>query len=240
MSTFLTAEWRKLIMAQFAVDPALLMPYLPRGVELDLFHNTCYVSLVAFLFDNVRVKRLPIPFHTRFPEVNLRFYVRRTAPDGTFKRGVVFIREFVPRAAITVIANTLYEEPYATIPIRSTTASTPQSLDVQYSWKHSARWHTLSVEASRIAQPIPFNSVEEFLTEHYWGYTKRSNGTTSEYEVKHPRWLVYPIRKSTIDADFATLYGPAFAALNHQQPSSVLLAEGSPISVHSGSRLSTT
>jgi uncharacterized protein YqjF (DUF2071 family) len=237
MSTFLTAEWRKLIMAQYAVDPALLMPYLPRGVELDLFHNTCYVSLVAFLFTNVRVKRLPIPFHTRFEEVNLRFYVRRKEPDGTFKRGVVFIREFVPRAAITLIANTLYEEPYATLPIRSSLTATPESLSVNYSWKQANRWHSLSVEADPTPQPIPAGSEEEFLTEHYWGYTKRSNGNTSVYEVKHPRWLIYPILHATVEADFAQLYGPAFAALNHQQPSSVLLAEGSPVSVHSGARL---
>ena len=240
MSTFLTAEWRNLIMAQYAIDPTTLAPYLPRGVELDLHQNQCYVSLVAFLFTNVRVKHLPIPFHTRFPEVNLRFYVRRTLPDGTHKRGVVFIREFVPRAAITLIANTLYEEPYATLPIRSSLTSTPNSLSVAYTWKHSNRWHTLAVEAAPAPQPIPLNSVEEFLTEHYWGYTKRSNHTTSEYEVKHPRWLTYPIRNRTLDADFATLYGPAFAHLNHQQPANILLAEGSPVSVHSGSRVALT
>jgi uncharacterized protein YqjF (DUF2071 family) len=237
MSTFLTAEWRKLIMAQYAVKPKLLMPYLPRGVELDLFQNICYVSLVAFLFDKVRVKRLAIPFHTRFEEVNLRFYVRRNLSDGTHKRGVVFIREFVPRRAITLIANTLYEEPYATLPIHSTLTATPESLSVLYTWKQATRWHTVSVEAAPTSQPIPNGSVEEFLTEHYWGYTKRSNNSTSEYEVKHPRWLTYPIRKFTLDADFATLYGPAFAHLNHQQPSNILLAEGSPVSVHSGSRL---
>ena len=105
MSTFLTAEWRKLIMAQYTVDPATLAPWLPAGVELDFYKDRCYVSLVGFLFDEVRVKGLRIPFHTKFEEVNLRFYVKRTDPDGTQKRGVVFIREFVPRAAITLIAN---------------------------------------------------------------------------------------------------------------------------------------
>jgi uncharacterized protein YqjF (DUF2071 family) len=76
-STFLTAEWRKLIMAQYIVDPATLAPWLPSGVELDLYQGQCYVSLVGFLFDKVRIKGLPIPFHTRFEEINLRFYVRR-------------------------------------------------------------------------------------------------------------------------------------------------------------------
>jgi uncharacterized protein YqjF (DUF2071 family) len=130
MSTFLTAEWRKLIMAQYAVDIGTLAPYLPSGVGLDLYHNTCLVSLVGFLFDRVRVKGVAIPFHTRFEEVNLRFYVARTEPDGTRKRGVVFVREFVPRAAITLIANALYEEPYATLPTRSSIATTADTLSV--------------------------------------------------------------------------------------------------------------
>ncbi|MGA8940006.1 MAG: DUF2071 domain-containing protein [Acidobacteriaceae bacterium] len=238
MSIFLTAEWRKLIMAQYVVKPTLLTPYLPSGLELDLFHGSCYVSLVGFIFDHVRLKGVPIPFHTRFEEINLRFYVRRTEPDGTQKRGVVFIREFVPRTAITCLANALYEEPYATLPTQSSIDSTARSLNVQYSWRQSNRWHSLAVEASPSPQPIAVGTEEEFLTEHYWGYTKRSNGTTSEYEVKHPRWQTYPVRQATVDAGFAELYGSGFTSLNAQQPASVLLAEGSAVSVHSGSRLS--
>ena len=122
--TFLTAEWRKLMMAQYEVAPAALAEWLPAGTELDMYQGRCYVSLVGFLFDRVRVLGLPIPFNTRFEEVNLRFYVTRTEPNGARKRGVVFIREFVPRAAITHIANSLYEEPYATLTMRHSIAST--------------------------------------------------------------------------------------------------------------------
>jgi uncharacterized protein len=236
-STFLTAEWRKLIMAQYAIEPATLAPWLPTGLELDLFQNNCYVSLVGFLFDETRLKGLRIPFHTRFEEINLRFYVRRTESDGTQKRGVVFIREFVPRAAISLLANTLYEEPYATLPTRSSIISTPQELNVRYDWRHGKLWQSLAVTSSPVAQPIAAGSEEEFLTEHYWSYTKRRNGSTSEYEVRHPRWQVYPVRTQEIIADFAALYGPAFAALNDQIPACVLLAEGSAVSVHSGTRL---
>ena len=236
-STFLTASWRKLIMAQYAIDPAILTPYLPPGLELDLYKSHCYVSLVGFLFDRVRIKRLAIPFHTRFEEVNLRFYVRRQEPDGTHKRGVVFIREFVPRAAIAFVAKRFYEEPYTAIPTHHRINLSTESLDVHYSWDCGGQSHSLSVTASPTPQPIQPNSEEDFITEHYWGYTKRSDATTSAYQVEHPSWLTYSIRNSTLDADFATLYGPTFAHLNHQQPTSILLAEGSPVTVHSGSRL---
>jgi len=235
--TFLTAEWRKLIMVQYEVDPANLASWLPAGMELDLYHGRCYVSLVGFLFDRVRVLGLPIPFHTRFEEVNLRFYVTRTEPNGTRRRGVVFIREFVPRAAITLIANSLYEEPYATLPMCHSIASTPGGLTVSYSWRCNKAWHSLAVEADPTPQPIAPGSEEEFITEHYWGYTKRSRGATSEYGVQHPRWQVYPIRNAAIQADFAALYGTAFAALNGQPPASILLAEGSEVTVSTGTHL---
>ena len=236
-STFLTAEWRKLIMAQYEVAPDTLAPWLPAGVELDRFHDRCYVSLVGFLFDRVRVKGVAIPFHTRFEEINLRFYVALTKSDGTRKRGVVFIREFVPRAAISFIANSLYEEPYATLPTRHRIISTPQSLQVEYGWRHRGKWQLLAVEADPASQPIASDSEAEFITEHYWGYTKRTRGTTSEYGVQHPRWSVYPIHSHRIEADFGALYGPAFASLNVAEPASILLAEGSEISVSQGCRL---
>lgn len=233
--TFLTAEWHKLIMAQYAVAPETLAPWLPRGLELDLYRGRCYVSLVGFLFDRVRLKGLRIPFHTRFEEVNLRFYVLYHAPDGTRRRGVVFIREFVPRVAITFVANTFYEEPYTTLPTLSSIVKEPQSLAVKYSWKHGGRWHSLGVEASPASQPIAVESEEEFITEHYWGYTRRGNGSTSAYEVQHPRWETYPVLRHALDVDFGELYGAAFASLNGQEPASVLLAEGSPVRVLSGS-----
>jgi uncharacterized protein YqjF (DUF2071 family) len=237
MSAFLTAEWRKLIMAQYEVSPDTLAPWLPPGVELDLFHSRCYVSLVGFLFDHVRIKRLPIPFHTRFEEINLRFYVKRTEPDGSVKRGVVFIREFVPRLAISIVANALYEEPYATLPTRHKFDVASESLSIRYDWRHKQIWHSIAIEADPTPEPIPTNSEAEFITEHYWGYTKRRNGTTSAYEVAHPRWQVYPIRNFRIAVDFGMLYGPAFAHLVAAKSASVILAEGSAVSVDSGTRL---
>jgi uncharacterized protein len=236
-STFLTAEWRKLIMAQYEVAPATLTAWLPSGLELDLFHGRCYVSLVGFLFDRVRIKGLAIPFHTHFEEINLRFYVMRTDDDGTHKRGVVFIGEFVSRPAITLVARSLYEEPYSTISTRHNFAESRDKLAVRYAWKHSERWHSIGVEATPIPQPIAPGSEEEFITEHYWGYTKRTRGATSEYAVNHPRWQTYPILTHAIDADLGSLYGPAFASLNARQFTSILLAEGSAVTVSSGSRL---
>lgn len=241
MSTFLTAEWRKLIMAQYEISTETLVPYLPAGVELDLWRGygeeRCYVSLVGFLFDRVKLKGVPVPFHRTFEEVNLRFYVKRTERDGTVRRGVVFLGEYVPKPAITLVARTLYEEPYSTMPTGHAFAAVAGKLLVSYEWRPRRLWYTLAVEAAAAAEPIAPGSVEEFITEHYWGYTKRSRGGTSVYDVHHPRWQMYPVERYKVAVDFGATYGPAFAGLTGTAPANVLLAEGSAISVGGGERL---
>ena len=242
MSTFLTAEWRKLIMAQYCVAPELLAPYLPRGVELDLYQPQdgearCYVSLVGFLFDRVRVKGVAVPLHTQFEEINLRFYVRRREADGTVRRGVVFISEFVPRWAIAFVARRVYEEPYAAVPTEHTFGKKKDLVFARYAWHRGGRVHSLEAVGYVPAQTIAPGREEEFVTEHYWGYTKRGDGSTSVYQVEHPRWEIYRLQSYEIAVDFALLYGREFAFLNEQAAASVLMAEGSPVTVRAGMRL---
>jgi uncharacterized protein len=235
-STFLTAEWRKLIMANYVVAEELLQPYLPVGTELDRYDGRCYVSLVGFLFQNTRLRSVPIPFHRTFEEVNLRFYVQHTKPTGERRRGVVFISELVPRFALTLVANMIYGENYATVPLRHHWEQNGEQRSVRYQWRHRSRWNGLQVRAAVPSQPIEANSAEEFFTEHYWGYTKHGVWT-SEYEVLHPRWMMYPILQHSIDVDFGALYGSEFASLSKREPESVLLAEGSEIEVRGGERI---
>ena len=235
-TTFLTAEWRNLAMANYAIEPHLLSPYLPYKTELDFFNSRCYVSLVGFLFQNTKVRGLSIPFHKTFEEVNLRFYVRFKA-GNEWKRGVVFIKEIVPKAAITFVANTIYKENYQTLPMKHSWVSSADELSVEYSWKLK-NWHNFRVIAKNEAKIIEEGSEEEFITEHYWGYTKTGKEKSSEYEVVHPRWLVYDVKNYKVEADLGLLYGNAFSFLNQQKPDSVLLAEGSEVKVQSGLSIS--
>lgn len=234
--SFLKAEWRKLALANYSIDPSILQSYLPYGTELDLWNNTCYVSLVGFMFKNTRLLGIPIPFHTDFEEVNLRFYVRYKE-QSEWKRGVVFIKEIVPKWAITFVANTLYKEHYQTLRMKHLWQEHNTHRIVSYQWKHREQWQKFKVKADLSLSPIPVGSDAEFITEHYWGYTKINAQKTFEYEVRHPSWKQYAIQDYYINVDYGQVYGADFSFLTDATPTSVMLAEGSEISVENKKRV---
>lgn len=235
-SKFLTAEWRKLVMANYLVDAKILQSLIPNKTEIDLWNSRCYVSLVGFMFLNTKLKGFRIPFHSNFEEVNLRFYVRHHEKNE-WKRGVVFIKEIVPKAALTFVANTIYGEKYETMPMTHLWNLGSDRLKVEYCWEKKGK-HRLQVIAQAEAKGMNAGSEEEFITEHFWGYTKIDDQITAEYQVEHPRWLVYPVTEYKIDVDFGLIYGDEFSFLNQATPTSVFLAEGSEIVVRSGTQIS--
>jgi len=197
---FLTAAWRNLLMINFEADPAVLQPLVPSNTELDTWNGTHYVSLVGFLFQNTRVKGLSLPFHRDFEEVNLRFYVRYKEA-GIWKRGVVFVKEIVPKRMITFVANTVYKEKYATHPMRHEWTNTPDNmLSVSYEWKVRQEWNYLKAIADKEPLPILPGSEAEFITDHYWGYTQMAAQRTGEYQVTHPQWRIHTVLWSIVIA----------------------------------------
>lgn len=231
-SIFLTAEWRKLAMANYVIPAEVLSPYLPPHTELDFYQGNCYASLIGFMFLNTKLKGIQIPFHSSFEEVNLRFYVKYKE-GNEWKRGAVFISEVVPKFMISLVANTLYKEHYSTLPMKHDWVEDDQNISVNYAWKKK-EWYNFSVNATKPALPLTAGSEEEFITEHYWGYTKIGNQKTSEYGVEHPKWDVYKVNQYEVNLDFGAMYGQDFEFLNHQKPSSVFLVEGSDICVRDG------
>src|SRR4051794_39704022 len=208
---FLSAEWRTLVMLNWEVDPALLRPFVPRGTELDTWRGKTFVSAVGFLFLDTRLFGIPVPFHRRFEEVNLRFYVGRQGPEG-WRRGVCFVREMVPRAAVAALARWVYNERYVSLPMRHRVDMGAAGGEVEYGWRRRGRWESLRARVSGAPAPLVAGSEAEFITEHYWGYTAQRDGGTLEYRVEHPSWKVWRADEAALDADVAALYGPGFAA----------------------------
>jgi uncharacterized protein YqjF (DUF2071 family) len=229
--TFLTAEWKNLLMLNYGVDPALLRPFVPVGTELDFHEGNAYASLIGFEFNKTRLLGRAVPFHQSFEEVNLRFYVRR----GT-RRGVVFIRELVPKVAVTAIARLAYGENYSCVPMSHRLESKAGTFSAEYLWGLGEARCTLSATTTREPYLPDPGSLSEFITEHYWGYAIRS-GRTVEYQVDHPQWQVREADTAQFSGDGARYYGPDFARLLEQGPDSAFLAEGSAVTVFKGLKL---
>lgn len=222
-------------MANYEVPAELLLPYLPKHTELDLFQGKCYASLVGFMFENTRVLGMKIPFHVNFEEVNLRFYVKRKH-GNEWRRGVVFIKEIVAKPAITFVANKLYNENYATHPTAHYKSFKENSTTIGYVWESRNAVNEISFTTNNKKQPLIQGSNEEFITEHYWGYSKADDYTV-EYAVEHPPWNIFECEKQQVSCTFGEVYGKDFGFLEKQEPSSVFMAEGSEIVVRKGTRI---
>jgi uncharacterized protein YqjF (DUF2071 family) len=231
MTVFLRANWENIIMANYEIDPKLLLPYLPSGVTLDLFKGRAYVSLVGFMFKNTKLFNIPIPWFGSFEEINLRFYVKRMELDGQIKRGVVFINETIPYPIVAWMANKLYKEHYSVVPTKHHNESNEKNKKIQFDWKLGAKWCSLYVLSDTKLEPILANSLEEFIYEHYYGYTKIDEQITEEYQLEHPSWMTHKVLDYSIDCDFKAMYGNSFSILNQTKPTAVFMAKGSDVAI---------
>jgi uncharacterized protein len=234
---FLSAEWRDLVMLNYEVEPGILRRYVPRGVELDTFERRTFVSLVGFQFLRTKLYGfLAVPFHANFDEVNLRFYVRRRE-GGEVRRGVVFVRELVPRGAIARFARLMYGERYDSCPMWHRVARNVDGLAAEYGWKWRGGQFQLSAQASGAPSRVAEGTLENFITEHYWGYSAKSASESIEYRVSHDPWRVWVSTNAAFAGDGGALYGAEFGAVLRRAPDSAYIAEGSPVLVHVGRRI---
>lgn len=233
---FLTAQWLDLLMLNFEVNPKLLAGLVPKGTTLDLWDGAAIVSLVGFRFVDTRILGLPVPWHRSFDEVNLRFYVRRVE-GNEIRRGVVFIRELVPRAMIAWVARTLYNEPYRAVPMRHRHTQSNDGRELRYEWRERGQWLGISARTRGEAEPLTPGSEAEFITEHYWGYTRQRDGGSIEYRVAHPAWSVWAAEEPRVHGKLSRTYGTDFASALSGPPRSAFVAVGSEIAVHYGRRL---
>jgi uncharacterized protein len=233
---FLTAQWRYLTILNFEVDPDILKAWIPTGTVLDEWDGRTFMSLVGFRFLDTRIRGWAIPFHRDFDEINLRFYVRRLGPTG-WRRGVVFIKEVVPRRAIAAVARWVYNENYVRCRTRSA-ISPPEDTDAgtfTYEWQDQRSRCRIETRVRGAATPLEPGTESQFIADHYWGYVRHRDGTTVEYHVEHPAWRFWEVENARfVGQGVDRLYGPPLSEVLSRQPWSALVADGSPVVVHRG------
>lgn len=229
-NAFLTAEWRNILMFNYAVDPGLLGRFVPAGTELDVFEGKTWLSLVAFEFRLARVLGFRIPFHQAFEEVNLRFYVRRAR-----KRGVVFIRELVPKYAVAAVARLAFGENYSrTRMSHRVQTGSGGYVAAEYSFGAGRNRCRMELETEGPGLPAGQGSFEQFITEHYWGYVAQRGGCCLEYEVRHPPWRVWHAGRASFSGSTVGIYGPEVSQVLMRVPECAFLCEGSSVEVFKG------
>jgi uncharacterized protein len=237
LSVFLSAEWRDLVMLNYEVERTLLTDYVPSGTVLDSFQGRTYVSLVGFQFRHTKLfGSVRIPYHVDFEEVNLRFYVRRKEGQEE-RRGVVFVAEIVPRWAIAHVARLVYGENYFCFPMKHRVSPNGPGKAVEYAWRLNGAWCKLYASA-RVAPMRPQDgSLEQFITEHYWGYSKKRDGTSLEYRVAHRPWNVWTSTAAGFEGDATRVYDVELGKVLERRPDSAFIADGSPVEVFTGRKL---
>jgi uncharacterized protein YqjF (DUF2071 family) len=224
-------------MLNYEVEPGLLNRYVPPGTVLDSFQGRTYLSLVGFRFCHTKLLGcFPVPFHSNFDEVNLRFYVRRKAGCDD-RRGVVFIAEVVPMRAIAAIARIVYGENYQHFPMRHRIETEGVSRIAEYQWQLGHHWCGLSAQTLGPPAYPQEGSLEQFITEHYWGYATRRSGGCLEYHVSHASWQVWANANAGFEGDASPLYGGELANVLQRRPDCAFVADGSPVIVFRGDRV---
>lgn len=225
-------------MLNYEVEPGLLKPYVPTGTSLDSFMGRTYVSLVGFRFYRTKLFGFfPVPFHADFDEVNLRFYVRRKE-GGEDRRGVVFIAEIVPKRAIATIARLAYGENYVCLPMRHKMKTRDWGKETEYEWQVDGEWCRLSAQTVGPPTHPQEGSWEQFITEHYWGYSAQRRGGCVEYHVSHVPWRVWPTITAKFEGEASRLYGRDLGTVLQRRPDFAFVADGSPVLVFKGNKVS--
>jgi uncharacterized protein YqjF (DUF2071 family) len=225
-------------MLNYEVDPRLLEKYVPCGTELDSFLGKTYFSLVGFRFCCTKLfGSIAVPLHSDFDEVNLRLYVRHKEADEN-RRGVVFIAEIVPKQAVATLARLVYGENYICLPMKHYIGTEGVKKTVTYQWQIKNQWCKLTAQETSTPQVPREGSLEQYITEHYWGYSTQRDGASIEYHVSHVPWKVSVGTMATFEGDSTELYGVELDRILQRPPSSAFIADGSQVTVFRGSKLS--
>jgi hypothetical protein len=79
--------------------------------------------------------------------------------------------------------------------------------------------------------------LEQFITEHYWGYSAQGTHNSLEYHVSHVPWQVWATKESGFEGEASTLYGAELATVLQRRPDCAFVADGSSVVVFMGKKV---
>jgi hypothetical protein len=143
----------------------------------------------------------------------------------------------VPMRAIAATARIVYGENYKHFPMRHRIETEGVSRRAEYQWQLGEQWSGLSAQTVGLPAYPQERSLEQFITEHYWGYATRRISGCLEYHVSHAPWQVWATTNAGFEGDARALYGDDLANVLHRRPDCAFVADGSPVIVFRGNRV---
>ena len=183
-------RWLNLTFLHWRFDPHIVQSMLPADLTVDTFDGSAWVGLVPFQMEVQLPGGIPIPREGKFPETNVRTYVR--GPDGT--PGVWFSSLEAGRLSATAVARTTYGLPYFWSDM------TAALVGSQWQYRSARRWpgpkgaHCI-VDATPGATIDEHSPFDRFLTAR-WGLFSTFLGRTMYAPITHEPW---PLQLASID-----------------------------------------
>lgn len=199
-------RWLDLLFAHWPLSPSACDDLLPFGLDLDTFEGQAWLGIVPFTMDDVAPRGLPVvPRLGRFPEVNVRTYVRHRGRPG------VFFLSLDAASRVTVEgARIVFRLPY----FRADMASVPSGDAIAYRSRRTDRRGTPATFTARYratgpGAPAAPGSLEDWLTRRMRLFSVDGRGRILRTEIDHPDWLLRPAEAEIIDNTMAAAHGLA-------------------------------
>jgi len=193
--------WKRLTFLHWRYDPALVARLLPEGLEVDVFDGSAWVGLTPFVAE-VRPPLAPAMLALRFPETNVRTYVR--APDGS--TGVWFFSLDAARKVAVLGARALYHLPYKLAAM--SVECVPGGVHYVSSRREPGDDASADIwiEPDEALTPVESHDLDHFLTARWRLYTLLPRGL-GYAQVEHPPWPLARARVRRIEQNLVTAAG---------------------------------
>lgn len=194
----LTQSWTQLTYLHWPYDPAVVRPFLPPGVEPDVWDGATWVGLIPFAMRRVGLLGATrLPYVSDFIETNVRLY----GVDGKGRRSVVFLSLDADRLLPVVAARVGYHLPY----VWSSMAIRQRENVFSYTTRRRVS-NVRSLVRVRVGAVVEADPLDHFLTAR-WGLHSRWYGGTAFAPVSHERWPLQSAELLELDDGLVTASG---------------------------------
>jgi uncharacterized protein YqjF (DUF2071 family) len=181
--------WNDLLFAHWSLRPELLRPLVPTPLEVDLYEGEAWLGITPFLISGARARGMPpLPWLSRFPELNVRTYVSFGG-----RSGIYFFSLDAARRAAVAAARRAYRLPY----FQADMEYDREGREIHYRSQRmdptgpGAEFRA-SYRPSGPLLPIEAGRIERWLAERYCLYVVDEQHHVLRGEIHHRPWPLQP------------------------------------------------